>query len=159
MILSTWDFIGDRIWLGDACFWSSEEDGLFIKLAPSRYQVEVRVADYGSECRIAGLRAFREGVKPNLGTELGKTWADTGTQGFCDAASFAAATQEMTDDVSEAAQDAGLVAAISLPTGHTMFVVECGFGDGEWPVFDLKDGPDQVGFQVDFIKPGEEFPF
>lgn len=158
MPLATWTYTGSTVWLGDACFWSSEEDGLLIPLSPGEYGVDVRVADYGSEFRIAGLRAVEVGSSPAIGAELGETWADTATQGFCDAASYTSATEESAEDVSEAATelDAG---AIQLPSGHTMFVVSCGFGDGEWPVYELLDGNRRVGFQVEFIEPGEEFPF
>lgn len=159
LLLSEWDFSGESAWLGDASFWSSEEDGLTIVLEPAQYRVEVRVADYGSECRIAGLRAIKAGTTPSLGTQLGESWADTATQGLCDAASFADAAEEDPENVAEAAMEVDAAAIIELPDGSPMFVVSCGFGDGEWPVFELVEGGQRVGLQVDFIAPGTEFPY
>lgn len=154
---AVWDTDGSPVWIGDAGFWGSEEDGLLVELPGGRYQIEGRVIDYGFEFRVAGIRAFLEGTGAEPGAKIGETWADTASHGICLAKSFQGTTEEEQEPVWEAAMARETtVATLTLPDGSPYFVTETGNGDGEFEVVELVAEGKRVGFQVTFLPVGTE---
>ncbi len=51
------------------------------------------------------------------------------------------------------------VARLGRESDTTMLIVESGFGDGTFPVYELRRGSERVGIETVFINPGEPYPF
>lgn len=150
-----WETDGSPVWIGDAGFWGSDEDGLIVDLPEGRYQIEGRVIDYGMEFRIAGVRLFLEGTTAERGAKIGETWADTASQGICLAKSSEGVPEEDQEPIWEAAMDRETTAAtLTLPDGSPYFVTETGNGDGVFEVVELVHESKRVGFEVTFLPVG-----
>jgi hypothetical protein len=149
----------------DASFLPSEEDGVVVKAPRGRYIVQAKVMDYGCDRRISRLRVMVPGSDPELGEELGDTWTDTAQTAICDFEVFSAAWGDDDDEAYEKISDDLMdaesfgVAVLDDRTGAAAPFVSSGFGDGSFPVFELREGKRRVGFEIEFIKEGERYPF
>jgi hypothetical protein len=154
-----------KLLIADAQFIPSLEDGVLVELPPGTYTLEARVMDYGSDKRIARLRALLPGSTVVLRRLIDKTWTDTAQTGVCDYELFAAAWgahEQSAWEVIEPVLTSGWthgVAVLDQTTGAVMPFVGSGFGDGEFPVFELQSDSQRVGVEIEFIKPGTPYPF
>ena len=156
---------GSSILVVDASFVPSADDGLLIELPPGKYKVQAQVLDYGGDRRPARLRVQLAGSNAALGAEIGKTWTDTATTGICDFEIFSAAWGEDNDASFEIIRPAledhhhhGL-AVFDAAVGAVMPFLHSGFGDGNFPVYELVAAGQRVGFEVEFIREGKDYPF
>ena len=157
---------GNRHLIIDAEFAPSEADGLLVTLSPGHYCIQAKVIDYGTDKRVSRLRVGRDGHHSTVGQQIGTTWTDTAKTGVCDFETFWQAcggsverAYEVIGDTLEQASSHG-VAILDSSIGVVMPFVSSGFGDGEFAVFELvaTDG-ERVGIEIEFISPGEPYPF
>lgn len=112
------------------------------------------------------LRVVARSAEPELGAQLGKTWSDTARTGVCD---YVLCKQAWGDDDDRAWQVVGPtleqvstgVAVLDRDAGAILPFVESGFGDGEFPVFELRDLSSglRVGIEVELIVQDTPYPF
>jgi hypothetical protein len=150
----------------DPSFAPFERHGLLIDLPVGEYEVVAKVMDYVTEKRVSRLRVLRVSSEPQVGGEIGKTWSDTARIGACD---YEAYKRAWGDDDDRAwtivgptlEQDPTGVAVLDQDSGAILPFVESGFGDGEFPVFELRDPTAgvRVGIEVEFIPEGTAYPF
>lgn len=157
---------GDLVLVCDRDFLPSKDDGLAVKLAPDTYVVEARVQVYPGDRRISRLRLVAAGCTPTPGESLGETWTDTAVTAICDLKTFQQVWERLGEDVSrsrletarESLNDCG-VFSLEAGTGAVAPWVTSGFGDGIFPVTAQVEAGRRVGFEVEFIPPGEPYPF
>ena len=140
----------------------TEEMEVVVSLRPGRYQVEARGIAFGTDRRVAALRCVLTGCSAwQYGEKRGEVGVDTGRVGLCDAQAFLAVLDEVGEHrfeqlLDDAPLDTGVIdlsGAVSLP------FVASGFGDGTYPVIELRNGSEVVGFEVLFIAADEKYPF
>jgi len=159
------DLRSGRLLVIDPSFAPYEQDGLLVDLPVTRYTVSAKVLDYGTEKRVSRLQVVTRLAEATLGPEIGKTWSDTARTGVCDYQLY----KEAWGDDERGWQIVGPtleelssgVAVLDEAAGAILPFLESGFGDGEFPVFELLDGHSnsRVGIEVQFIAQGEPYPF
>ena len=156
---------GSSILVVDASFVPAADDGLLIELPPGKYEVQAQVLDYGGDRRPARLRVCLSEANATFGSQIGETWTDTATTGICDFEIFSAAWGEAKDAafkmIQPALQDSYYhgVAVLNANVGAIMPFLHSGFGDGHYPVYELTAAGRRVGFEVEFIGAGKDYPF
>lgn len=138
------------------------DDGLKVNLPPGEYELQVSAFVGEREKRIARLRGIQKGVKPILGKEIGKVSTDCAMLGIYDRKNFQSLLRQGSEvfyEWGEAAMDIvskpyGILVQ-SLKKSAILPVVTSGFGDGEYPVFELTRDGKRVGFEVEFIAEGK----
>ena len=138
---------------------------LIIEVPVSDYLVEAKVADYGADARVSRLRAMMSEAEVRLGCIIGDTWTDTGKTGLgdydaCLALGSSLTSDEMNNFLKEqiAGQFRGIVFLEKARPSILPFV-ESGFGDGAFPVHELVTSDGRIGVEIEFIKPGDSYPF
>jgi hypothetical protein len=164
MDLCSFHLRGSKFLVVDPSFAPSEADGVVIQASPGEYLAETKVMIFGTDRRISRLRVHHKHSNGIIGSELGKSSADTGQIGICDLEVFRKAWG--TDDdaahakIEDAVQDSDFgVVVLNKREGAVMPFVQSGFGDGIFPVFELLEGGSRVGFEVEFIAEGAKYPF
>jgi hypothetical protein len=154
-----------KLFLGDSLAAPELECGTVYPMPPGRYRVEARVMTYGDDQRVSRLRAWLADRTPSLGEEVGEAWCDVAQIGFCDNERWPPAYNADPDAAWEKVEDqffgVNLCAVVVLDeaTDAVMVTAQSGFGDGTYPVYELADGGERVGFEVEFIKADEPYPF
>ncbi len=87
--LGTLNVESGRVWVGDASFAPSEQDGEIVDLPPGEYEGRVRWVSIDGQELEANLVFARPGLETTRGSEIGETWADTASQGSVTSSSFA----------------------------------------------------------------------
>ena len=156
---------GDHFLVCDFQFIPSKEEGLLVRLAPGTYTVEAAAMDYGGDRRIARLRVRQKSVAGKLGKKLGETWTDTACTSVCDFKAF----KKDWDSAGGAAEDKLLEAGLDNLEGCGVFRLSkkgvpvvyatSGFGDGSFPVFELRHESGRVGFEIEFIAADTPYPW
>lgn len=157
-----------RLLVCDAQFVPGEESGMVVDLPPGEYTVEARVIEYkgwwSRDRRVSRARVYRNSSVPLLGRRIGQTWTDTAATGFCDYDALLRwsegdeAFYHVVDRTMETADKCG-IAVYDAATDAVVPYVTSGFGDGEFPVFELIAGGRRVGIEVEFIEPDAPYPF
>jgi len=141
------------------------EPAVTVDLQAGIYEVSRRRVAYGDDVRVGGFRAVLLGTEWNKGDQIGESWSDTATQGFCDIVAFTdAMPEDHESDYFEVFEDMLVTDDWSVvdldPKKHArLFVVGSGFGDGSFPVFELLSDGNRVGVEVETIAPGTPYPF
>ena len=145
--------------------------GVSIPLAPnSALVVEVRVAAFGRERRVASLRVRPPNAPVSRGAVLGTLDVDIGGVAVCDRDPMAvwyAQDPDAWDDWSglvlndymEYGDDVGLIPCEAL--GVAIPYADGGFGDGSYLVYALHTPGQQepVGLECEFLTPEAVYPF
>lgn len=158
---------GPQLLVIDADFAPAAEDGILVDLPSGRYNVSARVLDYGADKRVSRLRVAREGASVRLGDLLGTTWTDTAKTGVCDYHAYldawGADNEAAWTIVGPTLENAGThgIAVLDEARGAVLPFVSSGFGDGEFPVYELLDEASgaRVGVQIEFMPPDLPYPF
>jgi hypothetical protein len=158
---------GPKFLIVDANFVPSEEDGILVEVSPGTYHVQVKGMEYGRDKRVSRLRAVLVGAGgvPVLGQQLGETWTDTALTGICDFEVFKKAwgNDEATSHkrIGQAIEEADSfgIAELDRTAGAIMVFVSSGFGDGTFPVLELRENGRRAGFEIQFIAEDEPYPF
>lgn len=151
-----------KVWVGDAQFAASENDGTIVDLMPGEYESRIRWLGFDGDRRVSHLVLARVGSNPLRGPQIGETWADTASQGVCDfeiyrlvsdpydpyweKAEEALTSGEPGRYVHDAEKDAVLI--------HT----SSGWGDGEFKLYELMDGDERCGVEVEMIDLEDPYP-
>jgi hypothetical protein len=153
-----------KLYLGDPLNAGDWKQGFSTKLPPGRYVVKLKLMEYGAERRVARLRLTVSGTEPDLGRPIGRTWTDTANIGICDTPFLSAfrkdtasALKVVEDSVGEAEPFA--FAHLGRAPTARMLIIESGFGDGTYPVYELRHRSKRCGIELVFIKPGDRYPF
>lgn len=134
-------------------------------LAPGDYEIWMEIYDYKGDERVARMWAVQPGATPDNQRQVGDSFADTGTQGMCDAVLFKEACGEMSEDdfmdkfEGEIEPDPHCILQPNPSHLGKMIIVASGFGDGFFLVDSLHQGEDHVGYMLTMIKPGTPHPF
>lgn len=137
-----------------------------IKVPPGIYTVECRGARFGTDTRIAGMRAYPAGTNPQRGEQLKEIPVDLGGIAVVDIATIYPSMQEDTERyeewIEELLYDSDVESMASIvtwqPTKTEIPYVDGGFGDGSYPVFQLVAAGKVVGLEVEFISEADEYP-
>ena len=144
------------------------DGGAAVEVAPgTNVTVEGQFLNFGSDKRIARVRAYPNGAAVMPGAQLGTVRSDIGGIVVCDGdllASWRAddedALGEWTDDVLNdwmVLDQAGMMAC--EPADTTLIYVDGGFGDGRYSVVALEEGGRLVGLQCEFLSDDAVYPF
>lgn len=135
------------------------KDGLRVSLEAGDYYAQVRGFTRGVERRCARLRVARYGCLPEKrGQVLGNVSTDMATLGFYDPKAFSALLRAGSEEFFEwgervldpNAPTCGVL-VYDLKKSAILPYVQSGFGDGTFPVFELLNDGQRVGFEVEFI--------
>ncbi len=145
------------------------EEGLGVELPPADYRLEAKVMDYGQDKRISRLRIVLPDGDAEIGEQIGSTWTDVGSTGVCDHEDLAKALEDyhenrdaLYDRVDEEVWRDGIghgSVILDEKSSGAMHVVNSGFGDGEFPVYELLSASGRVGCEIEFISRGTPYPF
>ncbi|MBL9135468.1 MAG: SEL1-like repeat protein [Verrucomicrobiales bacterium] len=156
---------GPQVLIIDAQFAQSSKEGFLVDLKPGVYQVQVEVANFGGDRRISRMRLLFKAARPTRGKKIGKTWTDTGTTGVCDLETFSQAwnqdprkSSRILASALESEADFG-IAALTARKAAILPFVQSGFGDGQFPVFELMQRGQRVGCEIEFIATNKKYPF
>jgi len=154
-----------RIWLGDAQFAPIEQDGLVLNVPVGSYEVFVRQLRVSNgEIRNSRLRVCLEGRACTLGAEVGKTWADTASQGVCDFEIYrleAGPDYNAYWDRAEYALTRGKpydVFHLNESAGATLVFCDSAWGDGEFTAYELIDGDERSGVEIEMMDEQDPLP-
>lgn len=161
-----WSLSSGKLLICDLGYMPSEGDGLVVDLSPGKYVVQGKVMTYPGDRRVSRFRLVKPGVEAALGEELGDTWTDTASTAICDLVTMTKIWDRVGEDdamdrLDTAREDIGSMGVFDLEPGAGAIApfVSSGFGDGTFPVFELKAGGRRVGIEVQFIAPDERYPF
>jgi hypothetical protein len=134
------------------------DDGVVARVAPGKYVLEGKVMDFDGDLRVSRLRAFRRGTEPALGGQVGKVGVDSGhvsvsdIEAAYDGLSYEA-EQEFADQRAELQIEGGEIVEFAVGDKTVAIAVcESGFGDGSYPVFELRSGREVVGLEIEFLQ-------
>ncbi len=164
-LLSKLTLKGGKFLVCDFQFIPSEKDGISVQAPPGIYTVEAKAIDFDGDRRISRLRVLQRGKKPCIGKQLGDTWTDTAMTGICDLEILSKEwtaigqdkAEEKLQEEYERGEDCGVFTLKSK--GTKVPFVSSGFGDGTFPIFELCDSEDRVGFEIEFIFVSTPYPF
>jgi hypothetical protein len=160
---SPWLVIGDLaitsgwLWTGDPMV-LSRDDGVAIEVPTGNYTIEGKALDFAGHRRISRVRAFLTDVEnPTLGIEVSRMGTECAVATIADIGEIEQAIEE-----SGATEfDEGLwdvinkvcgVAHLALSDQMISFgFVQSGLGDGNYPVYLLKEKTEVVGLEVQFM--------
>jgi len=143
-----------------------EHECVEIPVSPGVYKIECRGVQFGCDTRIAGMRAFPMGLNPKRGKKLKAIPVDLGGIAVVDIAVDHASIQEdearyekWLDALVYESENDSLASIVKWkPTTTEIPYVDGGFGDGNYPVFQLTTSGKVVGLEVEFIKNSEVYP-
>lgn len=165
LLLGEFDLLSGRMIAVDVRA-GSPEDSPVVDLPPGRYRAECRGVAYGCGRWVSRLRAVREGCDGLLGAVVGEAWADVANIGLADLEPFAVYSAALLEAEAgapifrrlESITTVGML-HLDPPGGAWMPLVESGWGDGTFPVFELVDRGERVGLEVEFIPHGTPYPW
>lgn len=159
-----------ELWAGDPEFsWAelTERVGFRITLPAGEYDVLAFLMAYGPWHGVARLRVCQHGIaEPAIGDEVGQAGTDSALMGVCDAHAVMSAFQAKFGSDGDAApldlanHNFGRVGVLQPngPNDAGIVYVNCGFGDGQGPIYALRNGEDRVGVEFVFIESGSASP-
>jgi hypothetical protein len=136
-------------------------------ICPSgRYLLEAECFRYGSDARIARVAATLAGRQGERGSLHGAFGVDVGNacifdydaiEGYADSAGGAFG-KWVEDNINEHLRaQSGMIACVPAKTFVEYF--SSGFGDGTYPVYELRDDYEIVGAETVFLEPGTPYAF
>jgi hypothetical protein len=143
---------------------NNEYECVEIPAIPGTYAVQCRAARFGNDTRISALRAFPEGMLTKRGEKLKEIPVDCGGIAVVDIDVVHASMNENRERETEWFDDvlyhSGTVEVAKWkPTKTDIPYVDSGFGDGSYPVYELKCDGKVVGLEAVFIEEDAEYPF
>lgn len=159
-----------KLLIEDAGFTPSLVDGTLVELPVGTYEVQRKLVVYGDDARNMGLRVILPDQAGSRGDRIGETWTDTGETAASDYERARSALRALGERVfydryakvleqesrRAPARSSGLVDYEDKPL---LLFVSSGFGDGQFPIYELVAQDQRVGIEVQFIAPGTPYPF
>jgi hypothetical protein len=155
---------GFRVYVGDS--WAIVADGVQVNVLPGIYRLDAECFAYGQDGRVARLRGILSGRVPTSRRPAGHFSVDVASAGVIDADSieaWACDDPEAFEAWGEAFVDSRIddhdIAGFFFCPGArvSMVHISTGFGDGTYAIHQLMDGGDVVGFELEFLKPGQGY--
>lgn len=141
-------------------------DAVPVVCPSGRYGLEAECFRYGSDARIARVMATLAGRQGERGSLYGEFGVDVASacifdydaiEGYADSAGDAF-EQWVEDNIPGRMTDpSGTIACVPAKTSVEYFA--SGFGDGTYPVYELRDDYEIVGAETVFLEPGEPYAF
>lgn len=139
------------------------------KCSSGCYMVSVKLMEYGCDRRVSRIRLCLPKSQPDLGRKTGEIGVDCATIGIWDAP-FASDYHRNKEACLKKIAIAGrklclpwkrrlCVNARLTAGGGSMVIAETGFGDGTYPIYELRHVGKRVGLEIVFIKPEQRYPF
>lgn len=156
--------LGARIYAGDS--WAIAADGVSVPVPPGVYTLVAECYAYGQDARVARLRGLLPGRTHSSSVLAGRFGVDVASAGVIDADAlerWATADPDGFDAwcdafVDSRIDDHGTAGFFDCPeAGVSMVHISTGFGDGYYAVHQLLDGAEVVGFELEFLKPGQGY--
>ncbi len=130
-----------------------------IPVSPGAFVVECKGVSFGADLRIAGLRAYPEGVRTIRGKKVSEIPVDMGGVSVVDIATVYQSMEENREAYEEWIEDTLYGSEEILQfmfhewelTKTTIPSVESGFGDGTYDLYELISDGIVVGLEVEFI--------
>ncbi len=166
---------GARFAVLEALVLPDASGGALIDCSAGQYQVLAKVVDYSGERWISRLRIVRFdleeandhalpalGLKPILGPLLAEISLDTDLlaiydQEVVDAVWESVGEEEGDEFLDEAFAEGESLGILTFGQATVPFLA-VGFGEGEYEVLELLQDNERVGFEIEFIAPGEPYP-
>ena len=145
------------LWAGDPSVCNADV-GCTVKVPAGEYAVQSKAMDFGGRKRVSRLRVVLDpAANPRLGKQVGETGTDTARMSICDIAALDDAIGGDDDRFQEQItahdyKDCGVL-KFRMKKIISMPYVSTGFGDGGFPVFELRSGRRRVGLELEFIPP------
>jgi hypothetical protein len=164
LLWTHWTQEDDPVCVVDTSMWGSPEERVTIRLPKGEYRVEVKVISFGWDQRFSRLRMFSTGDPVKLGKQLDKVPIDAGSLCFFHSKTGALLMKPKVRDrlkkmwQSPADRKYAFHSRISRNAGP-LGMLSTGFGDGRYPVKQLKKGAAVVGFEIVFLRSDSEYPF
>ena len=173
---SPWLRVGDvdlsleKIALGDSSSTARKKAGSSYKLQHGRYHVDIKVVAYASDRRVSRFRICSEDLAPSLGRRLGNIGVDSACIVAWDApyaGDFRIRRDQWMKEVETAqrrlwpspSQNKLCIVAKTGVARRKLILVQTGFGDGSFPIHELRRAGRRVGLELLFINPGTRYPF
>lgn len=146
-----------RLWVGDA-WMANESDGIAIPVLPGEYVLSVKGMDFEGHRRTSRARVCLSSIQePKVCDKLGEVWVDVGDLGICD---IAALEYALTPDLTYPYQDELRDRSAEMSKMHFVYplgefeiaLLTTGFGDGVYPVYELRSGGQAIGLEVEFLE-------
>jgi hypothetical protein len=134
------------------------DGGLAVDLSPGEHVFFVKAHVRGIDRRCSHLRAVRCGATPLATRQIGTVSTDLATLGIYDPKGFTALRKQGGEAFYEWGESqlpsdrpkCGILVH-NIRRSAVLLYVGSGFGDGTCPVYELTDGSERVGFEVEFI--------
>ena len=144
-----------------------EYECIEIPASPGTFFVECRGVRFGSDARVAAMRAFPEGTTVERGQKIGDIPVDLGGVSVVDISAIENSINENEEDYEEwmeeilfNSESESLVSVDEwLATSTKIPSVEGGFGDGSYDVYELLFEGKRVGLEIVFIEENDKYPF
>lgn len=161
------NLISGQLWVGDAQFAPFQQHGLVVDLQKGHYVASIQKMDFGSDdplragVRVSRLRLAAKNSHPRIGDQIGKTWADSGTQGVCDFQVYSKAMPKSEEAYWKLIEsplvdfEYSTSFVLDAKTGAKLLLASSGFGDGEFRVFELVERGERCGIEIELIGPDE----
>jgi hypothetical protein len=137
-------------------------DGVGVALPSGTYSVKALCVTYGFLVRVAALRAELNGTNGALGECVGEFAVDVGAVGITDIDLIESLSEESYEKWIEAYSYAEEHPAAGIhpcpEIDSTMLFTDCGWGDGVYSVFEIKQDGKVVGAEATFIERNEPCP-
>lgn len=157
-----------KLWVGDPEYVPDPSNGKVVEVTPGVYECFIKKIVFSDgEERAMRLRASLVGTSPDLGEQIGETWADTAAQAVCDSEQFAEALKEEDAFGDEAEYREGIWEGLSEgrlggyweynPDAGLAFC-SSGWGDGRFKLFELMEGGQRRGVEVEMIDSNDPLP-
>ena len=141
---------------------------MLVELTPGGYVIKAKVMDYETDKRISRLRVVQQEqshVEFSLEDPVETIRIETACLGICDYELFSQemerepiAAEDKISEMYEKAETHGIV-RLDESQGIVMPFVSTGFGDGEYPIYELIHNETLCGVELEFISASEPYPF
>jgi hypothetical protein len=164
------DLLFGKMAVVDSSYAAGGEPGSVHQLPPGRYQASVKVAEYGWDRRVSRVRIGTPDPDAGVGRSVGKAHVDSGSVVIWDApfaGNYRMRKRSLLKSVQATHKKLWVppkrnlcsVGRITAASGDRLIVVETGFGDGTYPIYELRRCGKRVGLEVVFIESGKPYPF
>jgi hypothetical protein len=143
--------------------------GVLLELKKGRYTIDAKLMRYGQYLRVSRARVFLIGSSPRLGANIDEANSDVSVLAIFDSDEVRHLCNDDADNgadmigrawsIADTEQGDCGIAVLDAAADLRMPYVHTGFGDGGYPVYELRSDSERVGVEIEFIKPGTPYPF
>ena len=164
------DLLFGKVAVVDSSYAAGQCVGSMHRISSGRYQAKVKVMEYGRDRHVSRFRLCSHEEGTALGRKVGEIGIDSARAVIWDApfaGDYRSRKPSLLKDVQAAQERLWVppkrnlcsVGKIARTRGSKLIVVETGFGDGSFPIHEIRGGGKRVGLELVFIEPGQPYPF